>query len=84
MAAPIPRDPPVTRATRSSDEWVFIIHFDELQKPAGFLLDNIVHNWPKNISDQTVKAFNAVAAIARKTSGLAPALAVSFIPTIVD
>jgi hypothetical protein len=38
----------------------------------------------KNISDQTVKTFNAVAAIARKTSGLAPALAVSFIPTIVD
>jgi len=38
----------------------------------------------KKISDQTVKTFNAVLAMARKTSELAPAFAVTFMPAMVD
>ena len=82
IAAPIPREPPVTRATRIGDELVSIVSFDEIAKRWLFWTEvSIFH---KKISDQTAKTFNAVAAIARKTSGLAPAFAVTFMPTIVD
>ena len=84
MAAPIPRDPPVTRATRIGDELVSIIYFDEAAKLSGFIWTLLSIIAQKKFSDQIVKTFNAVAAIARKTSELAPAFAVTFMPTIVD
>ena len=84
IAAPIPRDPPVTRATRGCDELVSIIYFDEVVMLNALFMDISVHNCAKKISDQTVKTFNAVAAIARRTSELAPAFAVTFMPAMVD
>ena len=75
----------MTRATRIGDELVSIIYFDEITKLRAIVLDILVRNaLKKNISDQTVKTFNAVAAIARKTSELAPPFAVTFMPTMVD
>jgi hypothetical protein len=50
IAAPIPREPPVTRATRIGDELVSIIYFDEVAKLSVFFLDIIVRNCSKKIS----------------------------------
>ena len=74
----------MTRATRIGEELVSIIYFGEVAKLSGFLRTYLSIIWQKNFADQTVKTFNAVAAIARKTSELAPAFAVTFMPTMVD
>jgi hypothetical protein len=50
IAAPIPREPPVTRATRIGDELVSIFYFDEVAKLSAFVLDIIVHNGAKQNS----------------------------------
>jgi hypothetical protein len=51
---------------------------------SALFMDTHVHNCKKKISDQTVKTFNAVLAMARKTSELAPAFAVTLMPAMVD
>jgi hypothetical protein len=50
IAVPIPREPPLTRATRIGDELVSIIYFDEIAKLSVFFLDIIVRNFPKKNS----------------------------------